>query len=135
MVERRRASIVWQLAALVAVPIVLVACNSTAQRRAELQSSPPLERAQAAVALAEAGDADAVDLLVNNLEHRDAAVRLYAILALERLTGETYGFEYYDPPAERSAAVSRWRAARAAGAVSLRATAVAPADTPIRGSR
>jgi hypothetical protein len=104
------------LACLIAV--WLTACQSTSRK--ELGSPNPLERAQAAVCLAEAGDAGAVHELVDLLEDSDRAVRMYAILALVRLTGADYGYKYYGTDLERAVAVRRWRDALRAGEVVVR---------------
>lgn len=42
------------------------------------------------------------------LDAREPATRLLAIEALERLTGERFGFDYAGPVAERQAAIERW---------------------------
>lgn len=47
--------------------------------------------------------------LVKALESSDPAERFYAIEGLERLTGETHGYVYYEGEASRVAAVMRWR--------------------------
>lgn len=60
-------------------------------------------------------DAAAVRQLVADLESDDPAVRLYAINALERLTGERFDYRYYDGEEQRRAAVGRWRQWLAAG--------------------
>src|SRR5262245_45486776 len=64
------------------------------------------------LAIREAGerrDQQAVPLLVDRLEDEDSAVRFYAILALERITGERLGYRYENSGAERQASVERWR--------------------------
>jgi hypothetical protein len=94
-------------------------CNTPGARRQQLVSPYPLDRVRAAVELAEAGDAQAVDLLIELLEDRDRGVRMYAILALERLCGKTFGYKYYDSEPRRAAAVARWREARRQGEVTL----------------
>lgn len=101
--------------------ICLPACHSSEARRQQLVSPYPLDRVQAAVRLAEAGDEQAVDLLIELLADRDRAVRMYAILALERLCGETYGYRYYDPEPGRAASIARWRDARQQGKLTVRA--------------
>ena len=112
----------------------LAGCRSASNRREQLASSNPLDQVTAAVRLAEAGDAQAVHRLVSLLEDRDRAVRMYAILALERLCGQDYGYHYYGPAAERTAAVRRWRAALRRGEVSV-ATPNAPrADAALTDS-
>lgn len=94
-------------------------CQSSAARRQELNSTYAPTRARAVVASAEAGDATAVHKLVDLLEDEDRGVRMYAIIALRRLCGVDYGFEYYAPEVERQAAVDRWREAIRAGEVHL----------------
>jgi hypothetical protein len=54
-------------------------------------------------------DRAAVRQLVADLESDDPAVRLYAIGALERLTGERLGYRYFDSDEARRPAVDRWR--------------------------
>ena len=54
-------------------------------------------------------DRAAVRQLVTDLESDDAAVRFYAITALERLTGERLGYLYYDTDEARRPAVERWQ--------------------------
>ena len=53
-------------------------------------------------------DREAIPHLIEQLESDDQAVRMYAILALERITGTRKGYRYYAPPAERKNAVRRW---------------------------
>lgn len=104
----------------------LPGCNPSGMRREHLVSPYPLDRARAAVELAEAGDAQAIDLLIELLNDRDRGVRMYAILALERLCGETYGYKYYNPEPQRAAAVARWRQARQRGEVTVQAQSARP---------
>lgn len=97
----------------------LCACGSGGGRR-DLQSRYPLDRARAIVDAAERGDAESVHQLVTLLEDDDGAIRMYAILALERLSGQTYGYRYHDPEPARAEAVRRWRDALRAGKVTIR---------------
>jgi hypothetical protein len=85
-----------------------------------LESTNPYERARAAVARAEAGDQTAIHRLVALLGDDDDGVRLYSILALERLTGETYGYQYWSDAVERHQAIERWHEALQAGQVTLK---------------
>ena len=65
------------------------------------------------VAISEAGetaDASAVPALIEQLESNDPGARLLAIRSLERITGETLGYDYAEPWWSRSRAVRRWRA-------------------------
>ena len=54
-------------------------------------------------------DPAAVRQLVKDLDSDDGAVRFFAIEALERLTGESFAYHYYDDEDERRPAVLRWR--------------------------
>lgn len=51
----------------------------------------------------------ALDLLVGRLDDEDDAVRMFAILALEKMTGTRLGYEYHAPFHERARAVASWR--------------------------
>src|SRR6476646_2672932 len=46
-----------------------------------------------------------VPQMVKDLESDDPAVRFYSIEGLRRLTGDTFGYHYYDDEAERRPAV------------------------------
>ena len=85
-------------------------CNATASRaKVSLESPDPSVRVLAIVRAADRDDHSAVPLLVDRLEDEDAAVRLYAILALDRLTGVRLGYRYEAASVERRAGVERWR--------------------------
>src|ERR1043166_2274022 len=47
--------------------------------------------------------------LIRDLDSEDPAVRLYAINALERLTGERRGYQYFDDEVMRQPAVRQWQ--------------------------
>jgi hypothetical protein len=65
---------------------------------------------------ARSGSLDELAALVEHLESDDPAVRLAAIMTLERLTGATHGYRPYDSEHGRDAAVRRWAEAVRAGA-------------------
>jgi len=58
--------------------------------------------------------------LIQNLTSDDPAARLLSAEALDELTGETYGYRYFDPEWMRAPAVARWRDAWERGAITLR---------------
>jgi len=74
-----------------------------------MNSPDPGKRIRAIVTAGEQGRQEAVPLLVDRLEDEDVAVRFYAIESLEKITGQTKGYRYYDPPGLRARAVRRWR--------------------------
>jgi len=70
--------------------------------------------------------------LIASLDSDDPAVRLFAIQALERITGERFGYVPYAPPHKRRAAVDRWADAYEAGRFSAKSDSRSgdPTDTP-----
>ena len=90
--------------------LALAACASPAFLREDIQSENPAHRILAIRAAAEARDARSVPLLVDRLEDEDRAVRFFTILALEKITGHRFGYDYAKPGADRRKAVERWRA-------------------------
>lgn len=94
----------------------------------EIQSPDAGRRILAIKAAGEARDRQAVPLLVDRLEDEDSAVRMYAILALERIVGDRFGYDY-GRPAESRVAVERWRQyARGAPVESSSARAAPPRE-------
>ncbi|MFH1748093.1 MAG: hypothetical protein ABIG44_13740 [Planctomycetota bacterium] len=111
--------------------VICTGCQSTSSRHARLQSLNPLDQVAASVQLAEAGDATAVHRLVTLLESQDGTVRMYAILALQRLCGQTHGYVYYQPLDNRTKAVQRWREALRAGRVTVTPPASSATRSPV----
>jgi hypothetical protein len=100
-------------AVVVACAVAWVHTNGcTAARphdRATIQSQNPSERILAIRTAAETKDQGAVPLLVDRLEDEDEAVRFFAIIALDKITGERFGYDYAQPANLRAKAVERWR--------------------------
>lgn len=53
-------------------------------------------------------DTTKVPLLVEQLDNDDPAVRVFAIHALDQITGERLGYNPYDPPMRRAQAIGQW---------------------------
>ena len=83
------------------------ACTST--RVANIHSADPGERILALRAAADHKDRLAVPLIVDRLEDEDEAVRFYAILALDKITGQRLGYDYAKPLEARARSVELWR--------------------------
>jgi len=81
-------------------------------------SPNPAARLQAIEQAARAGDRTAIAQLVEQLDSDDSAVRLMAIITLQRLTGRTFGYRHHDPPDARNSAIERWVRAVQADALS-----------------
>lgn len=54
-------------------------------------------------------DLSAAPQMVHDLNSDDAAVRLFSILGLRRLSGEDFGYRYYFDERERRPFVEKWR--------------------------
>ncbi|UCG33639.1 MAG: HEAT repeat domain-containing protein [Phycisphaerales bacterium] len=87
----------------------LAVCSCSPVIQPSLNSSDPQARINAVIEAAERQDEAAVPHLVDLLDDDDAAVRLFAVLALEKITGTRRGYDYAAPAWERGAAVQRWR--------------------------
>ena len=77
--------------------------------RKRMEAYDPAARIQAIVIAADQGKMELVPALVDRLDDEDGAVRLFAIVALERLTGERMDYSYAAPANERRAAIEAWR--------------------------
>lgn len=91
----------------------LVSCGPTI--RPSFDSPEPAARNAAIVAAARSGDRRAVPDLVRMLDSDDPATRLLAIRTLERLTGQTFGYDHAAESRDREPAVRRWREFAAGG--------------------
>ena len=101
--------------ALIAL-LALAGCSPSATQGG-FDSPNPSARMYAIEQVARAGDKSAVKAIVDQLDSDDPAVRWLAITALQRLTGQTYGYRHYDPPMQRREAIARWVAAINSGQI------------------
>jgi len=85
------------------------ACGCTPHDPRRIGATDPTSNIPAIQEAARDKDRQAIPQLVQQLESDDPAVRFYAIEALERLTGETLGYRYYDDVEQRRPAVARWK--------------------------
>lgn len=74
-----------------------------------LQDANPEVRVQAMMEAADRKDSKALPYIVENLGSDDGDVRLFAGMTLQKITGQTMGYNFYAPRAERDAAIGRWR--------------------------
>lgn len=95
------------LPALMLVFLAPAACTRT--RLANIHSADPGERIMAIRDAADAQNRLAVPLIVDRLEDEDEAVRFYAILALDKMTGQRLGYDYAKPLEARAQSVEQWR--------------------------
>ncbi len=86
----------------------LASCGSFGEPRADFESADPAERS---LALAEAASRDREEDLphmIALLDSDDPAVRMLALEALERRTGQTLGYHFADTEDARREAIERW---------------------------
>jgi HEAT repeat protein len=56
----------------------------------------------------DANDRSQIPRIVKELESEDSAVRVVAIEALERFTGQSHGYQWWQGPKENKTAIQRW---------------------------
>jgi hypothetical protein len=83
----------------------------TDMRTRGFDSPDPQAKLDAIVAAGQTRDKAAIPDLVHQLDSDDPAVRMYAITALQRITGTRLGYSPYAAQLQRQAAVETWVAA------------------------
>jgi hypothetical protein len=84
----------------------LVGCRPTT--KPDFHSPEPGARNEAIIDAAASKNQAAIPDLVRMLQSDDGATRLLAIRTLERLTGETLGYDYASNLETRRAGIARW---------------------------
>lgn len=97
----------WQV--LVLSACAAAACGCFPREQQHIGAVDPTSNIPAIQEAARHKDHKAIPQLVRQLDNDDPAVRFYAIQALQQLTGETFGYQFYDDAAERRPAVRRWQ--------------------------
>ncbi|HEX4795004.1 MAG TPA: hypothetical protein VH370_14480 [Humisphaera sp.] len=69
----------------------------------------PADKIPAMKEAAQTHNQRAIPQMVADLDSDDPAVRLYSIDALQKLTGQTFGYRYYDDDEARKPAVAKWK--------------------------
>ncbi len=75
----------------------------------QLQDKNPEVRIRAIVQAGETKDDKAVPYLIECLGSDESDVRFFAYIALEKITGETMGYRYYESVDSQADAIQRWR--------------------------
>ena len=75
-----------------------------------LKSENPAAKIPAIKTAVEDKDLSNVRQFIKDLENDDPAVRFYSISALEKLTGQTFGYQYFVDEDKRAQAVEKWKA-------------------------
>jgi hypothetical protein len=90
---------------LLAAPLALAAC---ARPPVGFDSPEPASRLYAITDAARTMDRSAIPSLIALLDSDDPAVRMFSFRTLEKLTGQTLGYDHAAPEWEREPAVDRW---------------------------
>jgi hypothetical protein len=108
--DRRAAARRWLARAVALGLVALPTPGCTAPRPPLVVTDPdPSVKIPAYKKAVRKKDKAAVRQLVADLDNDDPAVRLYSIQALRRLTGETFGYRYFQADEQRRPAVQKWR--------------------------
>lgn len=75
----------------------------------QFASEDPQQRVEAILRAAKDNRSEAYPYLITALSDPQPAVRFYAAVALEEMTGLTMDYRYYDPWSKRQEAIGRWR--------------------------
>lgn len=75
---------------------------------AEFDAEDPASVLYAIHEAGESRDASKVYDLIEHLDADDPAVRMFAIVALEKITGERHGYNPYAARPERQPAIAKW---------------------------
>ena len=88
--------------------VMLAGCAGPAARRGGFDSPDPASRLYAIARAGRQRQGSAIPDLIESLESDDPAVRMMAIVALERITGTRMGYNPYGPWIDRQAAADAW---------------------------
>ena len=72
-------------------------------------NADPARKIPAIIHAADAHDTSVIPELVKNLDSDDPAIRFYANRGLRDLTGQDFGYRYYEDETHRGPAVLRWK--------------------------
>jgi HEAT repeat protein len=107
---------VWLMLAMVAMSTG-VGCQPPRASEGGFDSPDPASKLYAIHRAGQQRDASAIPHLIEQLNNDDPAVRMYAIEALERITGSRLGYSPYASLMDRNEAVLRWAEAYKAGQI------------------
>lgn len=86
----------------------LAAGCSLPSQQTGFRSDDPEQRTKALGAAARSDDRTRIPDLIAMLDSSDPAQRMLAIRSLERMTGQTLGYDHAAPEPQRAAAIDRW---------------------------
>ncbi len=99
----------WRNKTVVLVALSLLGTGCFTPEPKLLTSENPDSKIPAIKDAADHNDRAAIPKLIAALESEDSAIRFAAITALQRMTGQTMDYRFYDDPPQRRPAVDRWK--------------------------
>ncbi|MEX0741161.1 MAG: HEAT repeat domain-containing protein, partial [Phycisphaeraceae bacterium] len=91
-----------------AICLTLLSGCTPAVSEGGFNAPDPGSKLYAIIRAGQTRDRTAIPHLIEQLESDDQAVRMYSILALDRITGTRLGYIHHAPSHHRQAAVARW---------------------------
>ena len=98
------------VALTLALTLGVGACGGGPRGPGVITDSDPDSKIRADKDVAQNKDMSAIPQLVKDLESDDPAVRFYAINTLQRLTNQTFGYQYFGSEEQRAGATGQWKA-------------------------
>ena len=95
--------------ATIILAIMLTGCSSGFGPKS-VSSEDPSSKIPAIKQSVNERDLGQCEQLIKDLDSDDPAVRFYSIGGLQRLTGQTFDYHYYDDETQRAPAIARWKA-------------------------
>lgn len=105
---RRLLPAALRLCGVASILAIIAGCQGEGPK-VGLKSDDPAGRMIAMKQAGQRHDPRAVPDLIDDLSSDDPAERFYASGALERITGQTFGYRYYDTEEARAQAIERWK--------------------------
>jgi hypothetical protein len=93
----------------VLLALCLAACGCFPRESRSIDAVDPMSSIPAIQRAAETSNRRAIPALVGQLNNDDPAIRFYAFGALQRMTGNSFDYRYYDDVDQRRPAVERWQ--------------------------
>ena len=94
---------------LVVAMLLLTGCGFLSLGPPNLASHDPAQKIPAIKWAARHHESSAIPQLIKALSSQDSAIRFYAIYALHKITGHTFGYVYYASEYRRSVAIACWK--------------------------
>ena len=106
--RRAPATAAWVVACVSTLFLTSLGCGR-GRINPRITSDDPSEKIPGIVVAVKNKDLPKARQMVEDLASDDAAVRMFAIGGLRRLTGETFGYNYYDDEDGREPALKKWQ--------------------------